>query len=170
MSEKYHPLPQPDEIPQKERDDAMGGYLMVFAAWAIGLPLPVINLIAGLVYYFVNKNKTRFIRFHTFQAVISQVPTTLMNMISASLFISYLLSGTVEDIWYSNAWWAWVITVVVANLTYLVMSIYAATKAYNGRIYYIRLFGRLAYHHVYKLRPEELNPALKPTQVNQPPQ
>ncbi|MCH8330385.1 MAG: hypothetical protein IH946_03240, partial [Bacteroidetes bacterium] len=51
---KYHPLPQPDDIPTREREDAMGAYLMMFAAVAAGLPLPIINLIAAIIYYYVN--------------------------------------------------------------------------------------------------------------------
>ncbi|MCH8319303.1 MAG: hypothetical protein IIA88_12580, partial [Bacteroidetes bacterium] len=43
---KYLPVPQPDEIPTREKEDAMGAYLMMFAAIAAGLPLPIINLIA----------------------------------------------------------------------------------------------------------------------------
>jgi len=31
-------LPQPDEIPEREKEDAMGAYLMMFASLAIGSP------------------------------------------------------------------------------------------------------------------------------------
>ena len=47
---EFHPLQQPDEIPEREKEDAMGAYLMMFAAVAIGLPLPIINLIASIIY------------------------------------------------------------------------------------------------------------------------
>jgi hypothetical protein len=53
----YHPVPQPEELSNKEKDDAMGGYLMMFAALAVGLPLPIINLIASIIYYYTNKKK-----------------------------------------------------------------------------------------------------------------
>jgi len=39
-------LPQPHEIPKRDREDAMGAYLMMFAAWGAGLPLPLLNLLA----------------------------------------------------------------------------------------------------------------------------
>jgi len=61
---EFYPLPQPGEIPEREKEDAMGAYLMMFAAVAIGLPLPVINLIAAIIYYYVNRKKSRFIHFH----------------------------------------------------------------------------------------------------------
>jgi len=44
-------LPQPDEITRREREDAMGAYFMMFAAWGIGLPLPFLNLVAAGIYY-----------------------------------------------------------------------------------------------------------------------
>ena len=52
MEEKtgYHPLPQPHELSEREKEDAMGAYLMMFAAVGAGLPLPVINLIAAIIY------------------------------------------------------------------------------------------------------------------------
>ena len=62
--ELYHPVEQPDDIPTRDREDAMGAYLMMFAALAAGLPLPIINLIAALIYYFTNRAKSRFIEFH----------------------------------------------------------------------------------------------------------
>ena len=75
----YYPLPQPNEIPEREREDAMGSYLMMFAAVAVALPLPIINLVAAVAYYMVNRRKSRFIHFHTLQSLLSQIPTTLLN-------------------------------------------------------------------------------------------
>jgi len=69
----------PDQLPEREREDAMGAYLMMFAAVAVALPLPIINLIAAIVYYFTNKNKSPFIHFHSLQSLLAQIPTTLMN-------------------------------------------------------------------------------------------
>ena len=53
-------LPHPDELGTRERDDAMGAYLMMFASLGLGLPFPLINIIASAVYYFVNRKSSRF--------------------------------------------------------------------------------------------------------------
>src|SRR5882757_7330637 len=87
----YHPLPQPEEIPEREREDAMGAYLMMFAAVAVGLPLPVINLIASVIYYYINRKKSRFIHFHSLQSLLSQIPTTIMNWALVIWGVSILL-------------------------------------------------------------------------------
>lgn len=59
----------------------MGAYLMMFSSLATSLPLPVINLIAAVVYYYVNRKKSRFIHFNCLQSLLSQLPTTLVNWI-----------------------------------------------------------------------------------------
>jgi len=66
-------LPQPDELSEREKDDAMGAYLMMFATWVVGLPLPVLNLIAAVIYFYVNKKSSRFVAFHALQSLLSQV-------------------------------------------------------------------------------------------------
>lgn len=76
---KYHDIEQPDQLSNREKEDAMGAYLMMFGALAAGLPLPIINLLAAVIYYFVNAKKGRFIKFHSLQSLLSQLPTSIMN-------------------------------------------------------------------------------------------
>ncbi len=66
-----HPIPQPDQVKPSDREDGMGAYLMMFAALAAGLPLPIINVIASLIYYFVNRKKSPFVHFHCLQSFLS---------------------------------------------------------------------------------------------------
>lgn len=161
-SKAYHPLPQPEELTNKEKDDAMGGYLMMFAALAVGLPLPIINLIASIIYYYSNKNNSRFVRFHTYQAMISQLPLTLLNAICVGwalrIFISVSWTATPQFIGFA-------MMLAVANLVYLIFGIISAVKASKGRMYYYWIFGRMAYEKVFTIRPETA-----PQQItNQPP-
>ena len=151
---EYHPLPQPNELSQRERDDAMGAYLMMFAALGAGLPLPIINLIAAVIYYYVNKKAARFVRFHTHQALISQVPTTLMNAIA----LFWGLRIAFSDEWsLTNIYKGYLVAVVLANLLYFIFGIVAAVKAHHGKMYYFLLFGKISYHTVFLIRPEEAN-------------
>ena len=53
----YITIPQPNELSKREREDAMGSYLMMFAAFAVGIPIPTINLIASAIYYYANRKK-----------------------------------------------------------------------------------------------------------------
>ncbi len=45
--------------------------------------------------------------------------------------------------------------VATANLVYFVFSIIGAVKARNGIFYYFLFFGKMAYHQVYRIRPEQ---------------
>lgn len=148
MSEKYHPIPQPDELTDREKDDAMGSYLMMFASVAIGLPLPIINLIAAVVYYFTNKSKGLFVHFHSLQSLISQLPTTVINAIGVFWAVRiYFFDWELTD-----QFKGYVIMAIVFNLAYFIFSIVGAVKAKKGRMYYFLFFGRLSYEAVFKVK------------------
>ena len=173
INKGYHPIEQPDEIPVREREDAMGAYLMMFGALAAGLPLPILNLIAALVYYFVNAKKSRFIKFHSLQSLLSQAPTTLMNAgliywTFHNLFDSDFSNGVVIDGFgdLGNLYWGYLWTVVVANVLYFIFSIVGAMKARKGQFYYFLFFGKLAYHFAYRVKPSDFETS---TLQNKPP-
>ncbi len=158
---EYHPLPQPDEIELRVREDAMGAYFMMFATAALGLPLPIINLVAAIVYYYVNRSKGRFVQFHTLQSLYSQIPVSLMNI----GLIVWLIINWTKELDFTDIFWGYLAMVVVANIIYLIFSIIGAVKARKGLFYYFLFFGKLAYHQVYQVRPERDNRV----QANMPP-
>ena len=143
---EYHPLPQPEEVTQREREDAMGSYFMMFATTAIGLPMPIINMIAAIVYYYVNKSKGRYVQFHTLQSLYSQIPVTALNLV----LVVWLLRNLFKDFMFTNMFWGFLAMTLLANLIYFAFSIVAAVRANKGRFYYFMFFGKLAYHVVYK--------------------
>jgi uncharacterized membrane protein len=145
-ADKYYPVPQPDQVTRRERDDAMAAYLMMFASFAVGLPLPIINLIAAAIYIFINKGN-RFVRFHSLQSFYSQIPVTLLNSVLWVWVVVYLLiMGYSAD----DTFWSFLLFVGVVNLLYTIFSIVGAIRAYHGRFYYFIFFGRLAYMQAYK--------------------
>ncbi len=145
----YYPLPQPDEIPTREKEDAMGAYLMMFAALGAGLPLPIINLLAAIIYYYMNKSNSKFVRFHSYQSLISQVPTTLMN----AFMIFWGMRIVFSDSWHlTNNFKGYVAMVAVANIIYFIAGIIGAVKARKGQFYYFVFFGKLAYQKVYAIK------------------
>ncbi len=161
---EYYPLPQPEEITEREREDAMGSYLMMFAAVAIGLPLPIINLIASFIYYFLNRKKSRFVHFHALQALLSQIPTTVMNW----GLVIWGVGIVIRDNWHlSPEFWAYAIFCGVATFIYFIMNIIAAFKARQGKMYYFLLFGKMAYSTSFAIKPGDTATATE--QVNRPP-
>ena len=159
----YHPIPQPEEIDIHQRDDAMGAYFMMFATTALGLPLPIINLIASIVYYYVNKSKGRFVQFHILQSLYSQIPVSILNM----GLIIWFARNLFNDFEFTNYFWGYLIMVGAANLIYFIFSIVAAVKSNKGRFYYFFFFGKTAYHVVFKIREQKVHhgPLNKPPNI-----
>ncbi|MCB0832347.1 MAG: DUF4870 domain-containing protein [Bacteroidetes bacterium] len=144
----YYPLPQPDEVPVREREDAMGAYLMMFAAVGAGLPLPIISLIASIIYYFINRTKSKFVHFHALQSLLSQLPVSLMNAMAVFWAIRILFFDWVFDEVYKAYLWM----LLVVNLAYIIFSLVAAAKARKGQFYYFLFFGRICYQSVFAVK------------------
>jgi uncharacterized membrane protein len=143
-------LPQPQEIPESERDDAMAAYLMMFASLAVGLPLPLINLIASLVYYLVNRKASRFVAFHSLQSLLSHLPIALAN----GGLVAWVVVGLVLPGHFLPAFFWYLAFTVLLNLAYIVLSIIALVHAHKGRFYYMPFFGRLSFLRLYGPRAE----------------
>ncbi|HSV91425.1 MAG TPA: DUF4870 domain-containing protein [Desulfobacterales bacterium] len=159
------PLPQPGDISQREKDDAMASYLMMFASWAVGLPLPLVNLIASVVYYAVNRKASKFVAFHSLQSLLSQVPVSLLNAGIVGWGIGLLVKGDAGDgLW---PFLGYVFFAVAVNILYLVFSIVALVQANKGRFSYIPFFGRIAFDRHYGAPAVERE---RPTWVNRPPE
>ncbi len=158
---EYYPIPQPDEIETRVKEDAMGAYFMMFATSAIGIPLPILNLVAAIIYYYVNRSKGKFVQFHTLQSLWSQIPLTLLN----SGLVAWTIVNLVRDLSFTSYYWGYLVMVGIANLVYFIFSIIGAVKARKGVFYYFLFFGKVAYHQVYRIRPERFDSA----PVNRPP-
>ncbi len=170
MEEKtgYHPLPQPHELSEREKEDAMGAYLMMFAAVGAGLPLPVINLIAAIIYYYINRGKSLFIHFHSLQSLLSQIPTTVINWGIVYIGVRYFF----YDDPYTEIHKGYILMAILANLIYFIFSIIAGVKARKGKFYYFLFFGKYAYEQVFSLSNTRSYGDKSPdtnTEVNKPP-
>ncbi len=146
---KYYKIPQPEDISVREREDAMGAYLMMFAALAIGLPFPSLNLIAAVIYYFVNRKKGRFVHFHTLQSLYSQIPTSLLNIGLVAWFIRMIVE---DDFTFSDNFLVYILLVATVNVAYLIFSIIAAVKARKGQFYYFMVVGEWAFKQAYSIK------------------
>lgn len=148
--EQFENIPQPYEIPHKEREQALAAYLMMFATAAAGLPLPFLNLIASFAYYYFTKSTSRFVRFHSYQSLISQIPISLMN--GVAVFWGFRILFT--DLTFSNPYKGYLVVVVLSNFVYVLFSLIAAIKAYKGRMVYFVFFGKLAYMKAFSAHAE----------------
>ena len=156
-------LPQPDEITEREKEDAMGAYFMMFAGLGLGFPLPFINLIASVVYFTIHRKASRFVAFHSLQSLLEQIPVTVCN----AALVGWLLAILFTDLHFPREFWIALVFVIAVNIADIVISVIALTRARKGRFFYMPLFGRLSFGVYYGPNARTLE---KPVEPNLPPQ
>ena len=139
-------VPQPDEIPERQKEDAMGAYLMMFASLALGLPIPLLNLIASVIYFFVNRKSGVFVAFHALQALLSHIPVVLLNAGVIGWLIGILVVSPKN---FPPSFFWYLFFSVLANLAYIIWSIVALVHARRGHFIYMPLIGRLCFARYY---------------------
>jgi len=111
-----------------EMEKASNGYLMSVIAVMAGMPLPIINLLATLLFYFSNRKSTYFVRWHCTQTLLSQFTLLIVN----SIGFSWTMSIMFGDNELSNKYFAYIITILTFNLFEFIFTIAAAIKTRKG--------------------------------------
>ncbi len=160
-------LPQPEEISERERDDAMGAYLMMFASLAIGLPLPLLNLVASLIYFLVNRKTSPFVAFHSLQGLLTHIPVTLLN----AGVVGWLIGILVSHVGFFAPFFWYLCFTALANIAYIVWTIVAIIQSRKGRFFYMPVLGRISFARYYGPEAEARRAARqpRPTWENKPP-
>jgi hypothetical protein len=113
---------------EHEAEKASNSYLMSLIAVIAGLPLPIINLIATLIFYIGNRKGTYFVRWHCTQALLSQLSMLFVN--SFAFWWSVSIFFTAETI--TNQYMAYIITILIVNIIEFIATIQAAIKTRKG--------------------------------------
>ena len=115
----------PDE---HENERASNAYLMSVIALMVGLPLPIVNLIATFIFYLGNRKSTLFVKWHSTQALISQLSMFIINTCGFWWTISIVF----KDGEISNLYFSYVFSLIIFNLTEFIMTIYNAIQVRKG--------------------------------------
>lgn len=144
-------LPQPDEVSYKDKENAFGSYIMMFAG--AYFPLPLVEFICSLVYYFYYKKRSRYVAFHSLQSLLAQLPFTIMNAVifiwGIILIVAY---HTGRRIITSEEWKAFAISlllIILLNIIYIIVSLVIAIKAKRGVISYFPIVGKISFELFY---------------------
>ena len=124
-----------------EAEKASNSYLMSVIAVMIGLPLPVINLIATIIFFLANRRATHFVRWHCTQALLSQGFTFPMNVTGVYWTLSIIVGSNSM----SNNYIAYIITIIVFNLAEFIATVYAAVQTRKGNHVEWWFFGPLTH-------------------------
>lgn len=129
-------------LTERECEDASNFYILTLVTAMVGLPFPIINLIACIIYWLNSRSKSPFVRFHAFQSVTSQIPIIIMN----SVGLTWTLRIIFSDVPFSKLYIGYIITIIIFNLIDYVYNIIAAIKARKGIIYRYAFFGDIAFN------------------------
>jgi len=122
-----------------EAEKASNSYLMSLIAVMAGLPLPIINLVATLIFYLGNRKGTYFVRWHCTQALFSQLSLVLMNSFAFWWSVSILFGP--ESL--NNSYIAYIFTVFVFNVSEFIGTIISAIYTRRGMHVEWWFFGNL---------------------------
>lgn len=114
---------------ESETEKASNSYLMSMMAFMGGLPLPIINLIATLIFYLGNRKGTFFVRWHCTQAMLSQLLVLPLNSVGFWWTVSIIFT----DETFSSNYIAYIITIVVLNVIEFISTIYTAIAVRKGK-------------------------------------
>jgi hypothetical protein len=113
---------------EHESEKASNSYLMSVVALLVGLPFPIINLIASIIFYIGNRKGTYFVRWHATQALLSQLSFFLINSPGFWWTIAILFSH--KQI--TTSYIAYIMTIFIFNLVEFIGTIYTAIKTRKG--------------------------------------
>ena len=93
-----HPTLQPYEY-----EAASNAYLMSLAAAVAGLPLPIINVIAAVIYFLARRKSSYAIRWHALQALLAQLVVMPFNSIAMGWTLSKVFRALkLEDVFFTG--------------------------------------------------------------------
>lgn len=113
---------------EHEAESASGSYLMSLIVIMIGLPLPIVNLIATMIFFLGNRKSTYFVRWHCTQALLSQLSLLFINSFGFWWTISILF--TEESI--TTTYIAYLFTAILFNIAEFIATVYTAVQTRKG--------------------------------------
>jgi uncharacterized membrane protein len=114
---------------EHEAESASGSYLMSLIVIMIGLPLPIVNLIATMIFFLGNRKSTYFVRWHCTQALLSQLSLLFINSFGFWWTISILF--TEESI--TSPYIAYLFTAILFNIAEFIATVYTAIQTRKGK-------------------------------------
>ena len=112
------------ELKEDEKEIITNSYLMSLAVFVTTMPIPVINLIANLYFYFSHRKSSYVIRWHALNSLFSQIPLFFIN--SFTWYVVWqILWGEMEI----NNWTiAYLVIACLLNVLELLSSIICCLK------------------------------------------
>jgi Zn-dependent protease with chaperone function len=115
-------------IADDEAESASNAYLLSLVLLMAGAPLPILNLLASVIFYFGARRSSPFVRWHCMQTLLGQILLIPINSVFMWMTLGLLLGYRDLDDFYIG----WGLVMLVLNGAEWVASIYAAVKVRRG--------------------------------------
>lgn len=112
-----------------EAESASNSYLLSLVLLMAGAPLPILNLLASVIFFLSARRSAPFVRWHCTQALLGQLCLIPINSTFMWMTIGLLLGYREID----NFYIGWGIAMATLNVAELIGSIYAAVKVRQGK-------------------------------------
>jgi beta-barrel assembly-enhancing protease len=112
-----------------EAESASNAYLLSLVLLMAGAPLPILNLLASVIFFLSARRSAPFVRWHCTQALLGQLCLIPINSTFMWMTIRLVLGYREVD----NFYIGWGIVMVTLNAAELIGSIYAAIKVRQGK-------------------------------------
>lgn len=113
---------------ESEKEKASNSYLMSVIAVMAGLPFPIINLLASIIFFVANRRAGYYVKWHCTQVLLSQLTVFVMNTIAFSWTMRIIFGSLII----TNSYLAYLLTILIFNITEFVININAAIKVRKG--------------------------------------
>jgi len=113
---------------EHEAEKASNSYLMSLIVVMVGLPLPILNLLATFFFYLGNRKGTYFVRWHCTQALLSQASLLFMNSFGFWWTISIIFGSETIDVSYIS----YMMTILLFNIVEFFATMITAVKTRKG--------------------------------------
>jgi len=143
---------EPATIHPSDLEQASNSYLMAIVAVVAGLPLPIINTIASLIYYAAHKKSSYFVRWHCIQSILAQAIMIPFNSFAFAWTMKIVLSNVnyfeqdtlkeyssesifASEIFYAASiyYWLYIAVVTIFNIAEFISVIITAAQVRKGK-------------------------------------
>ena len=115
-------------VADDEAESASNSYLLSLVLLVGGAPLPILNLLASVIFLFGARRSAPFVRWHATQALVGQLAVIPVNTVFLWMTLSILFGNREFD----NFYVGWGLAMLALNAAELIASIYAAVRVRRG--------------------------------------
>ena len=134
------------DISAKDRDQGSWAYFVSFASLGLGLPIPFLSLVSGVIFHAVVHRHSPFVAFHSWRALLLGLPASLVVGIWSCWGLAVLsdlfLSAGRLDADLTGFWTLGIVAAVLLTVE-VVLGLIGAKNAQRGQTSGFGVFDRV---------------------------